>query len=166
MTLTRDDKARLGTRPTDNLEAYELFVRARELGWRLDPEAVLQARRLLSEAIALDDHFVDAIAQLGFSYMIDVANPGDQSHTALDTAAELAERGIALDATRASPHFLMSSVHLWRREFDEALAAEARCRALDPNFPLGRAQRGFILHYVGRSARRSTRSSKRSGSIL
>jgi tetratricopeptide (TPR) repeat protein len=45
----------------------------------------------------------------------------------------------------------MSSVHLWRREFDEALAAEARCRALDPNFPQGRAQRGFILHYVGRS---------------
>src|SRR5205823_14541472 len=83
---------------------------------------------------------------------LDIVSPGGQSHTAVDSAAELGERSIALDASRAYPHFLMSSVYLWRRQFDKALAAEARCRALDPNFPQGRAQRGFILHYVGRSA--------------
>jgi tetratricopeptide (TPR) repeat protein len=149
--LSGDEKARLAARPTDNLEAYELFVRARDLVWRGDPAANLEARRLFSEAIALDDHFADAVALLGFTYMLDIVSPCGQSHTAVDTAGELGERSIALDASRAYPHFLMSSVHLWRREFDEALAAEARCRALDPNFPQGRAQRGFILHYVGRS---------------
>ncbi len=152
VTLTKDDKARIATHSTENLEAWELFVRGREFAWRLDPGAHLEARRLFSDAIALDESFVDAIALLGFTYMLDIANPIDQSHTALDTAAELGARCLALDASRPYPHFLMSSVHLWSREFDEALAAEDRCLALDPNFPQGRAQRGFILHYVGRSA--------------
>ncbi len=148
--LSGDEKARLGARPTENLDAWDLFVRGRDLIWRGEPAANLEARRLLSDAVALDDHFADAIALLGFSYMLDV--PGDESRNALDLACELGERSIAVDDSRAYPHFLMSSVHLWRREFDEALAAETRCRALDPNFPQGRAQRGFILHYAGRSA--------------
>jgi adenylate cyclase len=150
--LSGDENARLGARPTENLEAYELFLRARELAWRVEPATMPEARRLFSDAIALDDRFADAIALLGFTYILDLVSPNGPSHSALDTAAELAERSIALDDSRPYAHFVMSSVHLWRREFDEALAAEARSRALDPNFPQYRAQRGFILHYVGRSA--------------
>ena len=152
VTLTKDDRARIASHPTENLEAWELFVRGRDLAWRLEPEAHFQARRLFSEAIALDETFVDAIALLGFTYMFDMANPSEDSRTALEIGAELGARGLALDVTRASPHFLLSSVHLWRREWDEALAAQDRCLALEPNFPQGRGQRGFILHYMGRSA--------------
>ena len=152
VTLTKDDKVRIATHPTENLEAWELFLRGRDLAWRLEPGAQLEARRVLSEAIALDEKFVDAIALLGFAHMLDMTSAGDQSRASLATAAELGARGLALDASRASPHFLMSSVHLWSREWDEALAAQDRCLALEPNFPQGRGQRGFILHYMGRSA--------------
>ena len=153
VTLTKDDKARIAAHPTENLEAWELFVRGREFAWRLDPGAHLEARRLFSDAIALDESFVDAIALLGFTYMLDIANPIDQSRHRARHARPSSERA----ASRSTPRGLIRTSScraciLWSREFDEALAAEDRCLALDPNFPQGRAQRGFILHYVGRSA--------------
>ncbi len=151
--LTPDEKARLGARPTDNLEAYELYVRARGLVWPISRETNFEARRILSTAIALDDGFVDAIALQSFTYILDHVNRWtDLSHLALDTAYELAERSIALGDSRIYPHFVMGTVRLWRRELDEALAEATRCREVDPNFPDSWSQRGHILHYMGRSA--------------
>jgi len=151
--LSGDEKARLGAHPTDNLEAYDLYVRGRELVWLVERETNLQARRLFEKAIALDDRFADAIALLGFTYMNDFVNRWtDQWPVALDTACELAERALDLDASRSYPHLVMSGVHLWRGDFDEALASVSRAKALDPSSSHARRSRGLILHYAGRSA--------------
>jgi adenylate cyclase len=149
--LSGDEKARLGAHPTENLEAYELFLRARELMWRMTSAAGADARHLLTKALALDVRFTDAMALLAFTHIGDVAL-GGPSETLLATAGELVERATAIDPSRPLAYWVLSSVHLWRREFDEALAAIARCRELDPNFAEGSAQQGFVRHYAGRSA--------------
>ncbi len=151
--LSGEERARLGARSTQNLEAWDFFVRGRELIWAVTPASNLESQRLLAKAIALDGGFADAIALLAFTNIHDYVNRwGDHPDTALDRAAELAARAVALDASRPWAHFMMSGIHLYRRELDEALASAARSRTLDPNFPDGRAQRGFVLHYAGRSA--------------
>jgi adenylate cyclase len=151
--LTGDEKARIGARATENLDAWDLFVRGRDLVSRHAREANFEARRLLSDAVALDGEFADAIALLAQTYVFDFVNRwSDRSETALDVAFELASRALELDDSRLTPHFTMAIVRLWRREHEKSLAESARCEAIDPNFPYSSLQQGHVLHYLGRSA--------------
>ncbi|MGH7806283.1 MAG: tetratricopeptide repeat protein, partial [Candidatus Binatia bacterium] len=151
--LSGEDKARLGAHPTDNLEAYDLYVRGRELVWLVARETNFEARQLFENAIALDERFTDAIALLGFTYIHDFVNGWtDLSAVALDTARELAQRAIDLDPSRPYPHLVMAGVHLWKRDLDEALASVARCQALGASSSHASGTHALILHYAGRFA--------------
>ncbi|GGW74313.1 tetratricopeptide repeat protein [Alteromonas halophila] len=55
---------------TSDPEAYELFVQGRELQYQRNPEALQQAARLLQQAIALDEQFHLARAQLYMVYRL------------------------------------------------------------------------------------------------
>src|ERR1035438_8953801 len=57
--LTPQDVARLGTRPTDNVEAYDLYLQARG-GWGSGlgtPEMLAHMQPLLEHAVQLDPRF-------------------------------------------------------------------------------------------------------------
>ena len=54
LNLTEGEQQRLATEHTDNLEAYDCFLRGREQLWRLTREQNSQARELLQRAIELD----------------------------------------------------------------------------------------------------------------
>ena len=150
--LTNDEKQRLAARPTESLDAHDLFIRGRDLAWRHTRATNLEARELLSGAVAHDGGFADAVAMLGFTYLLDFVNRWSEvPEAALETALELSRRGIDLDEMRPYPHYSLSVVSLWRREYETALAENDRCRELDPNFPHSWSQRGHIRHYMGRS---------------
>ena len=55
---------------TDNQEAYELFVRGRELVYERAPETLPQAKEYLEQALALDNDFHLARAQLWAVYWV------------------------------------------------------------------------------------------------
>ncbi|MFT6270636.1 MAG: TolB-like protein [Alphaproteobacteria bacterium] len=55
---------------TDNPEAYQLFIQARELAYQRTPETLEQAATLLKQAIAIDDAFYLAKAQLYTVYFL------------------------------------------------------------------------------------------------
>ena len=54
LNLTEGDQQRLVTEHTDNLEAYDCFLRGRELRWRSRESKTTEARELLQRAIELD----------------------------------------------------------------------------------------------------------------
>ena len=64
LNLTEGDQQRLATEQTDNLEAYDCFLRGREQLWRFTREQNIQARELLQRAIELDPKFAPAYAFL------------------------------------------------------------------------------------------------------
>ncbi len=64
LNLTEGDQQRLATEHTDNLEAYDCFLRGREQLWRVTREQNNQARQLLQRAIELDPKFAPAYAFL------------------------------------------------------------------------------------------------------
>jgi TolB-like protein len=150
--LTARERVGIERRYTDNLEAYDLFLQAREGFFRRTREGAAQARTSLERAIALDPEFAAAHALLAEIYRSEWWYGWRDDEDALDRALELARRGVALDGQLPFAHMFLGWIHLWRKEHEQAIAEAERCLALDPNNAEGHGRLGHILDQAGRPA--------------
>jgi TolB-like protein/class 3 adenylate cyclase/cytochrome c-type biogenesis protein CcmH/NrfG len=137
---------------TDNIEAYDCFMRGRALWQRSAKEPNAQARALLEHAVELDPKFASAHALLSTVHNFDYIN--DWSASAERSAASFlahAQIAVTLDDAEPFAHLALASAHLWRRHHEQALREVLRAQALDPNYPGGHVVLGVTLHYSGRS---------------
>jgi len=152
LNLTQGDRQRLMAEHTDNPEAFDCFLRGRELWWRHTKEANGQARDLLMRAIELDPNFAPAYAFLAAAHVHDYLNQWSVAPSqSLELADEAAGRAVALDDRYPYAQFSLAMINVWMRRHDEAIRAAENSIALDPNFANGYANRAVILHYAGRS---------------
>jgi adenylate cyclase len=152
LNLTQVDRQRLTAEQTGNLEAFDCFLRGRELWWRHAKEPNIQARSLLQRAIELDRDFAPAYAFLGAAHMHDYVNQWSTAPSqSLELAYAAASRAAALDERYPYAQWALAAINLWMRRYDEAIRAAENSIALNPNFADGHNALGIILHYVGRS---------------
>ena len=152
LNLGESDRQQLLTEHTDNLEAYDLFLRGRELWWVLTKENNREARELLQRAIRLDPSFAPAYAVLGAAHVMDYVNGWSASPSqSLEDGREAAKQAVALDDQYPRAHWTLAGVNLWSRQHDVAIREAERAISLDPNFADGHNFLGLILHYAGRS---------------
>jgi adenylate cyclase len=153
VTLTRGEEQRLRRRGTGNVEAYEYWLRARELGLRGTRESVAQARAMHRRAIEIDGNFAAPHAGLSLAAITDYINDwAPDPAQALDEGERWARRALELNDQEPGSHLALGNVLLWRRDHEGALAEFGRMIALDPNFALGHTATGFALMYAGRAA--------------
>ncbi|RWM65577.1 MULTISPECIES: adenylate/guanylate cyclase domain-containing protein [Mesorhizobium] len=153
LNLTEGDQQRLATEHTDNLEAYDYFLRGREQLWRFTREQNSQGRDLLQRAIELDPKFAPAYAFLAFANMLDYGNQwSPSSSTSMQQAEVFATRAVALDNRYPYAHWALGIIELYSRRHDVAIGEAKRLIALAPNLPEGHENLGIALHYSGRSA--------------
>ena len=96
-TLTQDDKQRLNTAPTDNLEALQAYFTGKLLADRRGREAIESAIQEFERAISLDPDFALAHAGLGYAWLlmpeysatVDPKLSRDSSKSAIARALEL-----------------------------------------------------------------------------
>ena len=149
--LTPDERERVVSKGTDNLEAYDLYLRGREHLQRQTKESNAQARSLLERAIELDPRFAVAIAALSFAHVEAYINQwSGEADRALQLALDLAQRAAEIDDSEPSAHFALGLAYHWLRQFDLAIAEAERAIALDPNYATGHVLLGHILEYAGR----------------
>jgi adenylate cyclase len=151
--LTRGEERRLRRGGTRNVEAYEAWLRARELLARGTRDAVVQSRAMHRRAIEIDPNFAAPHAGLAFGVIADYVNAWTaEPEQALEDAERWARRAIELDVQEPVGHVALGNVLLWQRNHDAALAALARAVELDPNFAQGHTLTGMTLMYSGRAA--------------
>jgi serine/threonine protein kinase len=68
LRLTRDERRELLSRPTDSVEAFDLFLQARRFQFGYTEEDLLAARPLLAAAVAKDPRFAEAWITLAGNY--------------------------------------------------------------------------------------------------
>jgi eukaryotic-like serine/threonine-protein kinase len=68
LRLTRDERRELLSRPTDNAEAFDLFLRARPLSMTNTEDDYLAVRALFQQAVDKDPRFAEAWVQLAGTY--------------------------------------------------------------------------------------------------
>jgi adenylate cyclase len=96
---TETERNLLEQRFTDDVEAYELYLRGTELYRRKSRQTVYRARSLLQRSIDLDPKFSAAYARLAHTYFY-AFEAGWEGPASLHRAVELAQQAVALDDLR------------------------------------------------------------------
>ena len=152
LNLGQGDRRRLMVEHTENMEAFDCFLRGRELWWRHAKEANAQARELLLRTTELDPQFAPGFAWLGAAHINDyVSQWTDQPSRSLDLAYEAATRSAALDPKLPAAYWALIFANLWMRRYDEAIRAGESAIANNPNDAEALNGLGVVLHYGGRS---------------
>jgi TolB-like protein/cytochrome c-type biogenesis protein CcmH/NrfG len=150
LQLTLQEQGILVRKTTDNLEAYDYYLRGREHFNRLTKETNAQARQMFEKALELDPKYAEAYAFLGATYVREWVLQWSQDSQALEQAFALAQRAVAVDDSLAQAHARLGVVYLWKKQYDQAIAEEERAIALDSNFADAYTQLGEALKFAGR----------------
>jgi len=134
LTLTAEETARIDSRPTENMEALELYSRARYLvlSGTGRGESLEQARDLLEQAVELDPGYARAWAQLGSSYLV----LKDQGLVPVAEGLRLADdainRALELEPDLAEGHSARAQYLTAQLQYEEAEAEALRALELSP----------------------------------
>jgi adenylate cyclase len=151
VTLTPEEQERFRRFPTNDLEAYDYFLRGAGQLKRSTKEANGQARQWFEKAIELDPQYAGAYAALSATHALDwMFQWGPEPPLALERAFETAQRAVALDDSLPIAHIVLGQAYLWKRRHAQATAEAERAIALDPNYAEGYALLGNILIFSGR----------------
>ncbi len=148
ITLTEDEKTRVARQYTDNIEAYDLFLRGRTY-LRGTKRTHLKARELFDRAIDLDPEFAAAYAEKSMTYFAGFIMPMTRSSKVLEASIKTAERAVALDDSLPLAHARLGWAYFANQRHEEAIAAGRRAVALGPNDADSHAQLGNILNWSG-----------------
>ncbi|MEE9158159.1 MAG: adenylate/guanylate cyclase domain-containing protein [Gammaproteobacteria bacterium] len=148
--LTKGEQEQVAKRYTENLDAYDYFLRGRAHQAGAMKEGNVQAREMFEKAIELDPSFAGACAQLSYCHFRDWRYQWSNEPNALELALEAAQTAVVLDDLLPLGHTYLGWALLWKRRHEEAIAEGKRAIALDPNFAEGHARLGEILNLAGR----------------
>ncbi len=139
-------------KPTENLEAYKLYLQGRQLWNRRTIESVQQAVEYFNQAIGKDPGYALAYAGLADCYVVLPNYAGLPPREAAPKARAAALKALELDSSLAEPHAALAS---FKASFDwDWQGAEAgfrRAIALNPNYATGHQWLAvFVLGPLGR----------------
>jgi TolB-like protein len=150
--LTGSEKELVVQKGTNNVEAYDAFLRGWVYYLRLTPDDFTRAVASLKKAIELDPNYGRAYAVLSAVY-----------YDATWSVALLKGLGVSWHEARARSiqylqkapkdpitHYVKSRMYVLRRQYQEGISEMERGLALDPNDPACHLQMGLALNIGGR----------------
>src|SRR5437762_7825265 len=125
-------EARLVDKPTDNPQAYALFIEAQTLvSWRIG-DSLPRAIALLEEATRLDPNFARAWAKLAVALAVEPQYAAADWQTNWAAAEPAARRAIALDPKSAEAYAALGYIDFSRRRYREMVEPAQRAIEIDP----------------------------------
>ena len=147
LQLTLQEQGVLVRKRTDNLEAYDTFLRGADYFYRFTKEGHAQARPLFEKTIELDPQYAEAYAWLGWTYLFAWIQQWELNPQNLQRAFELEQKALTLDDTLPRAHIILSWVYTFQAKYEPA-AAE-RAIALDPNNADGYHGLANVFNFFG-----------------
>jgi serine/threonine-protein kinase len=130
-------------RGTENLEAYEIFLKGRALQWKRGP-TVRQAFACFERAVALDPGYGEALAWMADSIRLSGLFGLAAPELTMPRAKDMAERALKMDPDLDEAHATLADVALLY-DHDEATAFRywERALSLNPGHLRARCERAF-----------------------
>jgi TolB-like protein/Flp pilus assembly protein TadD len=148
--LTRNEATRLTKQPTENIEAYNLYLRGRYLWNKYSKAFVLKAIDVFKEAIAIDSHYALAYCGLGDAYFR-LSNVHFPPNEVLPKAKEAALRAIEIDDTLAEAHSSLGLVKVYYdHDWSGAESEFRKALTLNPYLVSAHQRYGSYLTFMGR----------------
>jgi len=149
--LRQSEIERATRKPTESLDAYDLYLRALAQSYRYTEEGFAEAVVLLGRALTIDPSYAPAAAMVGFCRTMQLVQGwGALSDEDIAKANRLARQ--ALEVAREDPDTMVAAALTLFYGGGEMALAEAvldRALTLNPNRALGWMVRGFV-HATGR----------------
>jgi serine/threonine protein kinase/tetratricopeptide (TPR) repeat protein len=147
VALLEPERRAMEKKPTENLAAYDDYLRGKDYYNSIDLAGTELSIQLLQRAVAQDPQFAEAWAGLSMAYRglyWAFDRPG-----ALTPGAEAAKRAQELAPDLPETHLALGSVAYVHREFDKALAQFKMAQSLRPNADAAN-HIGWTLRRLGR----------------
>ena len=136
VTLHESQRRAIEARPSDDLEAYDFYLRGKEYldraGLEFLDRAPLTAVEFFQKAVEQDPEFAEAWAALAHAHLQAIDYGHDIGADRLELARVAAERALALDPDLADAHVAMSWYRKYRGDWDVALWELQRAREIKP----------------------------------
>jgi len=151
--LTVSEQAQLRRKPTDVLEAYDYYLRAKQGAYNYDGEGLAGALSLYEKAMALDPKFAGAYAGYAraavdvWRYDVDWVLPGP---VARKRAYEAASHALSLDSDIPEAFSVLGVLQMVDSRYDEAIASARKAVSLGPNNAEAYLNLALVLTHAGR----------------
>ncbi|MDJ1018412.1 MAG: winged helix-turn-helix domain-containing protein [Paracoccaceae bacterium] len=147
-SIDAEEKSRRARGYTENVTAYDLFLKAQSQLLVRTAETNSVARDLYRRAIAADESFARAYGGLALSYAADYRNGwGDDGDAALESAMKFAQTAIGISSELPEQHWVIGYVLTQQRNFSEAETHLSLAIEISPRFADAYALLGGIETY-------------------
>jgi len=151
VTLHGAEQEMVADAPTDNMEAYQLYLQAKELEQDDIFEYDSRFVELMENATELDPGFVDAWAELSRHHSVIYHYPFDKTEERLSSARHALERAEAIDKDHFRTHLARGSYYYYGfRDYDQALGEFLAATELVPNEAQAREMVAYIYRRQGK----------------
>ena len=142
--------AQLVAPPTDDFEAYQLYLRGREAAYLRSPAALRRAIEYFRQALARDANYARAHLGLAEAHIGLGVYQYIPTHEANDVATAALQAAERLRPDLALVHVLWGQLKLYLRpDWHESGPHFERALAIDPNEPLAHAYTAFLNSMLG-----------------
>jgi serine/threonine protein kinase/cytochrome c-type biogenesis protein CcmH/NrfG len=148
ISLTDSERQLLTQKPTDDLRAYDFYMRGLELLYRKGRRNTESAIKMFESAVEIDGGFASAYAALAeaFSSMYEWY---DGATSWLSKAIEMNQRALALEPTSLDAKFGIAMVYFNQRRLIESKRAIEEILKENPEFYPGYLRLGMIAELSG-----------------
>ncbi len=146
--LTADEEENLDKKPTENAEAYEMWLKGQEYFYRQTKSDFERALVLYESAVELDPSFAVAYANIANTCRT-IYSAYNRSAGLLDRATEAAEKVRELEGETAQYYVSISHITLQRSDAAGALTYAKRAVEIDPKYALGYDTLGWAYQALG-----------------
>jgi adenylate cyclase len=150
VTLLAEDESELAGRPTENIQAYDLYlVGLHHLNQRTEV-SYQKAVDYFTQAIELEPDFALAYSWLAFTYIRQHTDGNLPRIEATSKAEKAAMKALSIDDQLAEAHAALGHVRDWQSDFTGAEAEIKKAIELNPNFTPSYAVYAHVLGLLGR----------------
>jgi adenylate cyclase len=138
--------------PTQNVEAYELYLQGRAVWKRRGEDNLLRAIDLYQKALGLDPGFARAHAALASAYVVlpgYTTEEGDEERF-LPLAVSSARQALSIDPNIGEAHAVLAQINVQRGNLLDAESGFFFAISLEPNEPTPHHWYSLLLGAVGR----------------
>jgi adenylate cyclase len=119
--IGRGEQQRLQDRETDNILAYDYYLRGLEYYNRFSPEYNLKARKHFEKAIELDGDYTSARTKYGWTYLTEWMMGWTNDLRSLTLATEVADKIKTEGTPNETTYCLLANAYLWNKEHQKAI---------------------------------------------
>jgi adenylate cyclase len=151
VTLKASEAERLYRKHTENIEAYDLYIRTMRECFPPKKECYAQAIESCKRVIELDPKFGGGYQLLSYFLSAGVRfGLSTSPREDVEKAVELAQQAVSIDDTFALSYVSLASAYLMKRQHEDALAAASEAVRIEPGGYNSNMWLGYYLHWMGR----------------